>query len=49
MKRNTKQQWEPMEMKKVGHIAQIVQGGGGKLSLTGGDPGEIRKERGSGR
>jgi len=46
---DSKKQWEPMELKEAGHVAEIVQGGGGKLSATGGDPGESRKEPGSGR
>lgn len=38
--------WEPMRLTHVGHVAQIVQQGGGKLSMAGGDPGEPRKSRG---
>ena len=51
MDRNEKevQAWEPMSVTYVGHVGEIVQGGGGKLSQTGGDPGESRKEKGSGR
>jgi hypothetical protein len=44
-----KQPWEPLKLTYIADIGDLVQGGGGKLSLTGGDPGEIRKERGSGR
>jgi len=36
--------WEPMQLRYVGHVADILQGGGGKISMTGGDPGEVRKE-----
>jgi hypothetical protein len=43
-----KQSWEPMQLTYVGHVAEIVQGGGGKLSGTGGDPGDSRKPPGQG-
>lgn len=43
---DAKKQWEPMELKEAGHVAAIVQGGGGKLSAVGGDPGEMRKPKG---
>lgn len=42
----TPKPWEPMKLTYVGHVGEIVQQGGGKLSLTGGDPGEPRKPRG---
>lgn len=48
-KNATPQKWETMKVTYVGHVGEIVRGGGGKLSLVGGDPGESRKERGSGR
>jgi hypothetical protein len=35
-----------MELRPVGKVADIVQGGGGKLSTTTGDPGEPRKPTG---
>jgi hypothetical protein len=44
-----KKSWEPMKLQSVGHISRVIEGGGGKLSQTGGDPGESRKEVGSGR
>jgi hypothetical protein len=34
-----KQPWEPMKLTYVGHVAEIVQVGGGKLSIPGGDGG----------
>lgn len=40
--------WQPMEMEYLGNAAQLVHGGGGKLSITGGDPGEGRKQKGQG-
>jgi hypothetical protein len=41
---STKQPWKPMKLTYVGHVAEIVKGGRGKLSRVGGDPGEIRKD-----
>lgn len=41
-----KRAWQPMKLEHVGDLRQIVQGGGGKLSPTGTDPGEIRKTKG---
>jgi hypothetical protein len=39
--------WEPMALKSVGRVSDVVQQGGGKLTLVGGDPGEpARKPKG---
>lgn len=38
--------WVSPVLKVVGTIADILQGGGGKISVEGGDPGEIRKQTG---
>ena len=38
--------WQTPEMVAVGTINQVLQGGGGKLSRTGGDPGDTRKQVG---
>jgi hypothetical protein len=39
--------WEPMEVKDVGHVGEVLKGGGGKLTIptndTGDDP---RKPKG---
>jgi hypothetical protein len=43
-----RQRWEPFRVTDMGHIADVVQGGGGKLSLTSADTGDIRKPRGQG-
>lgn len=43
-----KRSWEPMKLRYVGHIADALRGGGGKLSVAGGDPGDSRKPSGSG-
>ncbi len=40
--------WEAPSVKSVGTIAEVLKGGGGKLSVSGGDPGEHRKESGGG-
>jgi hypothetical protein len=34
------QEWQPMTLSYVGQFADLVQGGGGKVSSTAGDPGE---------
>jgi len=41
--------WTKPQLKYVGNVSEILQGGGGKLSITGGDPGEGLKEKGSQR
>lgn len=38
--------WETMQLVERGHLADVLQGGGGKLTLVGGDPGESRKQQG---
>lgn len=43
----TKIAWTPMEIEYLGNAAHLVHGGGGKLSTTGGDPGEHRKQKGN--
>ena len=40
-----KQTWEPIELTYVGRLDEVLLQGGGKLSQTGGDPGEPRKEK----
>jgi hypothetical protein len=44
--RQPKAPWQPMRLTYLGDIAKLVQGGGGKLSLAGGDPGDYRKPPG---
>jgi len=41
-----KRQWEPMKLTNVGHVGEIVQGGGGKLSVETHDTGDSRKPSG---
>ena len=44
-----KQAWEPIRLTKVGDIADVVKGGGGKISAVGSDPGDTpRKPKGQG-
>jgi hypothetical protein len=41
-----KQKWEPVKLEDVGHVAEVVQGGGGKLTPVSQDTGDIRKPPG---
>ena len=43
-----KKDWRTPTLSEVGRVARVVRGGGGKLSLAGGDPGENRKQQGGG-
>ena len=43
-----KRPWQKMELSYLGNAVQLIQGGGGKLSPAGGDPGESRKQSSSG-
>ena len=43
-----KQPWVEPKLKAVGTVGDVLQGGGGKLSVVGGDPGEMRKQSSSG-
>jgi len=47
-KHAVREDWEPIRMTYVGHMADVIQGGGGKLSLNSADTGDIRKPRGQG-
>jgi len=45
----TPQAWVPMKIDRVGSAAEILRmPGNGKLSATGGDPGDPRKPKGQG-
>jgi len=39
--------WQPPVLKSVGTIETTLHGGGGKLSLVGGDSGDARKQSGT--
>jgi hypothetical protein len=43
-----KQTWEPMTVRFVGRISDVLRGGGGKLSPAAGDTGDSRKPKGGG-
>jgi hypothetical protein len=43
-----KRSWEPITLRYVGHVGDVLRGGGGKLSPTGGDTGDNRKPSGQG-
>lgn len=40
--------WKAPELRSVGTVGEVLQGGGGKLSVTADDPGDIRKPKGQG-
>ena len=44
-KNNAAQQWTTPLLTYRGSVGQILQGGGGKLSIAGSDPGEGRCEK----
>jgi len=47
VKMDTKKAWEPMKLSPVGHISEVVELGGGKLSIPSEDTGEeFRKPKG---
>jgi hypothetical protein len=46
--RATRQRWQKMRVQYVGHISEILRGGGGKMTAIAGDPGEARKQKGGG-
>jgi hypothetical protein len=43
-----RKQWLPMRIEEVGKLTETILQGGGKLSPTGGDPGENRKQKPTG-
>ncbi|MFN7926235.1 MAG: hypothetical protein U0Q16_39420 [Bryobacteraceae bacterium] len=43
-----KQVWTPMSVRYAGDVTEVIKGGGGKMTLVGGDPGEGRKQKSSG-
>jgi len=46
--RPMKPPWQRPTIVIAGHVTEIIRGGGGKLSLVGGDPGDSRKPSGQG-
>jgi len=45
---STRPSWEPMKLTYLGHVGEVLQGGGGKLTPAPADPGEARKPSGQG-
>jgi len=45
---SNKSEWQTPALHYDGDLRELVLGGGGKLSITGGDPGEGLKPRGGG-
>ncbi|MGC4081800.1 MAG: hypothetical protein QM736_06760 [Vicinamibacterales bacterium] len=43
-----KKTWAKPSLKYVGHVGDVLQGGGGKLTPSPADPGESRKPRSQG-
>lgn len=41
--RDSKTPWQEPALVEIGHVADIVQGGEGKLTPVGSDPGESKK------
>jgi len=44
----SKRTWTRPTLKYVGHVGDVLQGGGGKLTPSPADPGEVRKPSGGG-
>ena len=44
----TKSTWEEPSLRKVGSVGDVLNGGGGKLSVTLNDTGDVRKPKGQG-
>lgn len=42
--RGQAKRWSPMQVKSLGKATDLIKGGGGKISTTGGDPGEGKKQ-----
>jgi hypothetical protein len=48
MDKTIRDMWMTPRLEFKGSVAEVLQGGGGKLSITAADPGENRCERGQG-
>jgi hypothetical protein len=44
--KDAKQPWRRPSLTYVGHEGDVLQGGGGKLTPSPADPGEVRKPKG---
>jgi len=47
-KTETKRTWEEPSVRKVGNVGDVLRGGGGKMSVTADDAGDVRKPKGQG-
>jgi hypothetical protein len=48
-KKESRKDYEPMKVAEVGHVGEVIQGGGGKLSIAANDSGDApRKPKGQG-
>jgi hypothetical protein len=47
-KKETQKDYEPMKVAEVGHVGEVLEGGGGKLSVVAADSGDTRKPKGQG-
>jgi len=41
-----RKEWSPMQVRSLGTATDLIKTGGGKTSLSGGDPGEGKKQKG---
>jgi hypothetical protein len=46
--KDAKQPWRRPSLTYVGHVGDVLQSGGGKLTPSPADPGEVRKPKGAG-
>lgn len=47
-KKESQKDYEPMKVAAVGHVGEVLEGGGGKLSVVAADSGDTRKPKGQG-
>lgn len=48
-KKEARKDFEPMKVAEVGHVGEVLEGGGGKLSIQAADSGDApRKPKGQG-
>jgi hypothetical protein len=46
--KDSRRPWEPPTVKTVGTVAEVLKGGGGKLSVVANDTGDVNKPKGQG-
>jgi hypothetical protein len=47
-KQPARRTWTRPQMKYIGDVGDVLQGGGGKFTIANADPGDIRKPSGQG-